>query len=115
MRLFFNRYEDTYSTLDNILSNGDAARYGLASEQLAGGSAAAQTFLRLLLQQTSATQGSSLLLGSQPLPRWDLGRIRAAGDWLLGPQVLQPGDPLRSAPRWRRRRPRTPSGVLSPR
>lgn len=97
VRLFFNRYEDPYPTLDNILPLRDAARYGLASEQLAGGAAAAQAFLHLLLQETSLGQGRGLLLGSRPLPRWDLRRIRAAGDWLLGPQVLPPGEPLSAA------------------
>lgn len=97
MRFFFNRYEDPYPILDNILLLSDAARYGLASEQLAGGAAAAQVFLDLALQQTSAAQGRDLLWPSLGVPRWDLARIRAAGDWLLGPQVLPAGDLLAAA------------------
>lgn len=94
MREFFDRYEDRYPILDNIEPLAEAARYGLASEQLAGGAEAAQTFVRLLLRQTSPRQAKSLLAPLLGAPRWDLKAIRARDGWLLGPQVLPPGDPL---------------------
>ncbi|MFO0578250.1 MAG: metallophosphoesterase [Polyangia bacterium] len=94
MREFFDRYEDRYPILDNIEPLGEAARYGLASEQLAGGAEAAQTFVRLLLRQTSPKQTKSLLGPLLGAPRWDIKAIRARTGWLLGPQVLPPADPL---------------------
>ena len=97
VREFFNRYEDKYPILDNILPLGDSVRFGLASEQAAGGVQAAQTLLDLLLKHTSPAQGVSLVSPYLKVPRWDVPAIRAAGEWLLGPQVLPTGDPLSAA------------------
>ncbi len=97
VREFFNRYEDKYPILDNIEPLGDSVRFGLASEQAAGGVQAVQTMLDLLLKNTSAAQGTGLLSPYLKVPRWDVPAIRATGDWLLGPQVLPTGDPLRTA------------------
>ncbi len=97
VREFFNRYEDKYPTLDNILPLTDAAKYGLASEQVAGGAEAVRTFVDLLLRETSPAQGRSLLSAYLSVPRWDVAQIRATGNWLLGPQVLPSGDALAAA------------------
>jgi hypothetical protein len=94
---FYNEYELKYPIIDNISSEQEGIRYGLATEGQAGVARGVQNFFKFFLFKVSWDQFAQVLGEEGEPPGWDVKTIREhEGDRFLI-ESLPKGDPFRTA------------------
>jgi len=94
---YYNDYERRYPIIDNISSEQEGVRYGLAAEGPTGSAKGVSDFFKFLLFDVSWEQIKDFLGEKGEAPQWDVKRIREEIGDLFLVESLPKDDPFREA------------------
>lgn len=96
---FYNELEGKYPIIDNIITESDAARFGLAAEGWRGAPREISRFASFIVMHTTLRQSTITAAVSDPagsFPQWNVALVRRSGPQFFV-DVVAKNDPARRA------------------
>jgi hypothetical protein len=95
VREYYDKWERTYSIIDNIAEELGGIKYAVAAEGLPKAALATLQFAKFFFLQVSWNQFGGVLGKQGVTPKWDILRVRQQGNTFLL-ESIRTGDPLRA-------------------